>query len=129
MRTRNSNFPNNSPITIPRRQNRRRVPNVVEPELCSIVEVAPMAERTMEELLRAPTEGDVPNDVIKLMMFPYSLEGNARIWESSSRTDERIDKLADQISTLVEIVSKKVVTPAPVKAVEEICVTCGGPHA
>ncbi|GJU22963.1 reverse transcriptase domain-containing protein [Tanacetum coccineum] len=94
-----------------------------------------MAERTMEELLRAPTEGygeaivlpeinadhfeiktnllqlvqanpfhgyerenphayvnsfkmitstlrfrDVPNDVIKLMMFPYSFEGNARLW-------------------------------------------------
>ncbi|GJU90685.1 hypothetical protein Tco_1303108 [Tanacetum coccineum] len=49
--------------------------------------------------------------------------------ESVSKTDERIDKLADQISTLVEIVSKKVVTPAPVKAVEEICVTCSGPHA
>ncbi|GJY71255.1 hypothetical protein Tco_0474958 [Tanacetum coccineum] len=94
-----------------------------------------MAERTKEELLRAPTEGygeaivlpkinadhfeiktnllqlvqanpfhgyerenphahinsfkritstlrfrDVPNDVIKLMMFPYSLEGAARLW-------------------------------------------------
>ncbi|GKB51773.1 reverse transcriptase domain-containing protein [Tanacetum coccineum] len=149
-----------------------------------------MAERTMEELLRAPTEGygeaivlpeinadhfeiktnllqlvqaspfygferenphahinsfkritstlrfrDVPNDVIKLMMFPYSLEGAAKVWmnttsrESVSKTDERIDKLADQLSTLVEIVSKKVVTPAPVKAVEEICVTCSGPHA
>ncbi|GJT27827.1 reverse transcriptase domain-containing protein [Tanacetum coccineum] len=47
--------------------------------------------------------------------------------ESVSKTDERIDKLADQLSTLVEIVSKKVVTPAPVKAVEEnilICVVC-----
>nr|GFB79323.1 hypothetical protein [Tanacetum cinerariifolium] len=40
-----------------------------------------------------------------------------------------IDKLADQISTLVDIFAKKVVTPAPVKAVEESCVTCGGPHA
>ncbi|GJV04107.1 reverse transcriptase domain-containing protein [Tanacetum coccineum] len=239
-----------------------------------------MAERTMEELLRAPTEGygeaivlleinadhfeiktnllqlvqaspfhsyerenphahinsfkritstlrfrDVPNDVIKLMMFLYSLEGAAKVWyekeppnsiltwedhhgndlrkllracshhgftelsqvdtfynglnendqdslnsaagrnllskttrealnlienkskvryshnksnvsrmnttsrESVSKTDERIDKLADQLSTLVEIVSKKVVTPAPVKAVEETCVTCSGPHA
>ncbi|GJU33288.1 hypothetical protein Tco_1176877 [Tanacetum coccineum] len=149
-----------------------------------------MAERTMEELLQAPTEGygeaivipeinadhfeiktnllqlvqanpfhgferenphthinnfkritstlkfrDVPNDVIKIMMFPYSLEWNARIWvnttsrESSSKTDERIDKLADQISTLVKIVSKKVVTPATVKAVEESCVTCSGPRA
>ncbi|GJU28865.1 reverse transcriptase domain-containing protein [Tanacetum coccineum] len=57
---------------------------------------------------------NVPNDVIK---------------ESVSKTDERIDKLADQLSTLVEIVSKKVVTPAPVKAVEETCVTCGGAHS
>ncbi|GJU22967.1 hypothetical protein Tco_1156309 [Tanacetum coccineum] len=188
MRTRNSNFPNNSNVIILRRRNKGRAPNVVELELRTIVEVAPMAERTMEELLHAPTEGygeaivlpeinadhfeiktnllqlvqanpfygyerenphshinsflritstlrfkDVPNDVIKLMMFPYSLEGAAKVWMNTtsreSKTDERIDKLADQLSTLVEIVSKKVVTPAPVKAVEEICVTCSGPHA
>ncbi|GKD62571.1 hypothetical protein Tco_1300080, partial [Tanacetum coccineum] len=135
MRTRNSYFPINSPVTIPRRRNRGRVQNIVEPELRTIVEVAPMAEtQTMKELLRAPTEGygeaivipkinadhfeiktnllqlvqaspfhgferenpythisnfkritstlrfrGVPNDVIKLMMFPYSLEGAARI--------------------------------------------------
>ncbi|GJY82646.1 reverse transcriptase domain-containing protein [Tanacetum coccineum] len=133
MRTRNSNFPNNSNVTIPRRRNKGRAPNIVEPELRTIV--APMAERTMEELLRAPTEGygeaiilpeinadhfeiktnllqlvqanpfhglenenphahinsfkritstlrfrNVPNDVIKLMMFPYSLEGAAKTW-------------------------------------------------
>ncbi|GJT31495.1 reverse transcriptase domain-containing protein [Tanacetum coccineum] len=283
MRTRRSNYPNNSNVTIPRRR-RRQVSNIVEPEIRTIV--APMAERTMEELLRAPTEGygeaivlpeinadhfeiktnllqlvqanpfngrenenphahinsfkritstlrfrNVPNDVIKLMMFPYSLEGAAKTWyekeppnsiltwedlvtkfvnqffppsktthlkneisrftqkfeetfseawerfkellrayslnaaaggnllskttrealniienkskvrysrnrsnasrmnATSSKTDERIDKLADQLSTLVEIVSKKVVTPAPVKAVEESCVTCSGAHA
>ncbi|GJU31919.1 reverse transcriptase domain-containing protein [Tanacetum coccineum] len=58
MRTRNSYFPNNSSVTIPRRRNRRRAPNIVEPELRTIVEVAPMADnRTMEELLQAPTEG------------------------------------------------------------------------
>ncbi|GJS33870.1 reverse transcriptase domain-containing protein [Tanacetum coccineum] len=258
MRTRRSNYPNNSNVTIPRRR-RRQVSNIVEPEIRTIVE---MAERTMEELLRAPTEGygeaivlpeinadhfeiktnllqlvqanpfygresenphahinsfkritstlrfrNVPNDVIKLMMFPYSLEGAAKTceaWErfkellracphhgfteltqvdtfynglneneqdflnvaaggnllskttrealniienkskvcysrnrsnasrmnaTSSKTDERIDKLADQLSTLVEIVSKKVVTPAPVKAVEETYVTCGGAHS
>nr|GEU93639.1 reverse transcriptase domain-containing protein [Tanacetum cinerariifolium] len=68
---------------------------------------------------------DVPNDVIKVMMFPYSLEGSARV----CKTDDRIDKLADQISTLVDIFAKKVVTPASVKAVEESCVTCGGAHA
>ncbi|GKF12800.1 hypothetical protein Tco_0050726 [Tanacetum coccineum] len=48
---------------------------------------------------------------------------------TSSKTDERIDKLADQLLTLVEIVSKKVVTPAPVKAIEESYVTCGGAHS
>ncbi|GJV54617.1 hypothetical protein Tco_1455622 [Tanacetum coccineum] len=52
----------------------------------------------------------------------------SRMNATSSKMDERIDKLADQLSTLVEIVSKKVVTPAPVKAVEESCVTCGGAH-
>nr|GEU36631.1 reverse transcriptase domain-containing protein [Tanacetum cinerariifolium] len=72
---------------------------------------------------------DVPNDVIKLMMFPYLLERAARVWENSSKTNDRIDKLADQISTLVDIVSKKVVTPATVKAVAKSCVTCGGNHA
>ncbi|GJZ47000.1 reverse transcriptase domain-containing protein [Tanacetum coccineum] len=49
--------------------------------------------------------------------------------ESSSKMDERINKLVDQISTLVEVVTKKVVTPALVKAVEDSCVICGGAHA
>ncbi|GJU06092.1 reverse transcriptase domain-containing protein [Tanacetum coccineum] len=133
MRTRNSNFPNNSNVTIPRRRNKGRVPKIVEPELRTIV--APMAEHTMEELLYSTTEvygeaivlpeinadhfeiktnllqlvqanpfhglenenphahinsfkritstlrfRNVPNDVIKLMMFPYSLEGAAKTW-------------------------------------------------
>nr|GFA03054.1 reverse transcriptase domain-containing protein [Tanacetum cinerariifolium] len=123
-------FSNNSSVTIPRRQNKRRTPNVVEPELRTIVEITPMADtQTMKELLQVPTKGygeaiviskinaghfeietnllqlvqanpyhgferenphthinnlkritltlkfrDVPNDVIKLMMFLYSLE-------------------------------------------------------
>ncbi|GJZ26951.1 hypothetical protein Tco_0571204 [Tanacetum coccineum] len=208
MRTRRSNYPKNSNVTIPRRR-KRQVSNIVEPEIRTIVE---MAERTMEELLRAPTEGygeaivlpeinadhfeiktnllqlvqanpfngrenenphahinsfkritstlrfrNVPNDVIKLMMLNDVAGGNllskttrealniienkskvcysrnrsnaSRMNATSSKTDERIDKLADQLSTLVEIVSKKVVTPAPVKAVEESCVTCGGAHS
>nr|GEU53279.1 reverse transcriptase domain-containing protein [Tanacetum cinerariifolium] len=158
MRTRYSCFPNNSSVTIPRCRNKRFTPNVVKPELRTIVEVAPMADnRTMKELLQAPRKANpyhgferenphthinnfrritstlkfknVPNDVIKLMIFSYSLEGSARVWENASKTDDRIDKLADQISTLVDIFAKKVVNPAPVKAVEESCVTCGGPHA
>ncbi|GKG01280.1 hypothetical protein Tco_0305985, partial [Tanacetum coccineum] len=57
------------------------------------------------------------------------IENASRMNATSSKTDERIDKLVDQLSTLVEIVSKKVVTPAPIKAVEESCVTCGGTHS
>ncbi|GJS96087.1 reverse transcriptase domain-containing protein [Tanacetum coccineum] len=60
---------------------------------------------------------------------PNTSRMNTTSRESDSKTDEIIDKLADQLSTLVEIVSKKVVTPAPVKAVEETCVTCGGAHS
>nr|GEU83057.1 reverse transcriptase domain-containing protein [Tanacetum cinerariifolium] len=44
-----------------------------------------------------------------------------------NKTDDRIDKLADQISNLVEIVNKQVIAPA--KVVEKTCVTCGGAHA
>nr|GEW26842.1 reverse transcriptase domain-containing protein [Tanacetum cinerariifolium] len=105
----------------------------------------------MEELLQAPTKGygeaivipkilvenfkiktnllqDVPNDAIKLMLFLYSLEGAARIWDSANKTDDRIDKLADQISNLVEIVNKQVITPATAKAVEKTYMICGGAH-
>nr|GEU89959.1 DNA-directed DNA polymerase [Tanacetum cinerariifolium] len=44
-----------------------------------------------------------------------------------SKTHDKIDKLANQILNLVEIVNKQVI--APVKAVEKTCVTCGGAHA
>nr|GEW22075.1 hypothetical protein [Tanacetum cinerariifolium] len=283
MRTRSKSYSNNSNATIPRGSNRRRVPNIVEPEIHTIEEVVPMANRTMEELLQAPTKAygeaivipeilsenfeiktnllqlvqtnkfhgfkrdnphthisnfkrmtstlkyrDVPNDAIKLMLFPYSLEGAARIWyekeppnliliwddlvnkfawerfkemlracphhgfseltqidtfynglneqdqeslnaatsgnlwskttrealkiienkskvhcsrsksnvsrvntnsRDNSKTDDRIDKLADQILNLVEIVNKQVITLATAKAVEKTCVICGDAHA
>nr|GEW56003.1 hypothetical protein [Tanacetum cinerariifolium] len=281
MRTRNSYFPNNSSATIPRRRNKRRISNVVEPELCTIVEMTD--NRTIEELLQAPTEGygeaiviteinadyfeiktnllqlvqanpyncferknphthinnfkritstlkfrDVPNDdlVNKFMnqSFPPSktthlkneisrftqrfeetfgeacerfkeilracphhgftelaqidtfynglndndqdslnvaaggnllskttrealqiIKNKSKVRysrnkqnisrmnttsrDNSSKSDDRINKLADQILTLVDIFAKKIVTPASVKAVEESCVTCGGNHA
>ncbi|GJY33816.1 hypothetical protein Tco_0418285 [Tanacetum coccineum] len=157
MRTRNSYFPNNSNVTIPRRRNKGRAPNIVEPELRTIV--APMAERTMEELLRAPTEGygeaivlpeinadhfEIKTNLLQLVQANpfYGRESenphahinsfkritstlrfrnvqtmmNTTSRENVSKTDERIDKLADQLSTLVEIVSKKAVTPAQVKS-------------
>nr|GFC02398.1 reverse transcriptase domain-containing protein [Tanacetum cinerariifolium] len=52
---------------------------------------------------------------------------NAASGDVVSKTDDRIDKLADQILNLIEIVNKQVIAPA--KAVEKNCVTCGGAHA
>nr|GEV49225.1 reverse transcriptase domain-containing protein [Tanacetum cinerariifolium] len=49
--------------------------------------------------------------------------------ESSCKADDRIDKLVDQISNLVEIINKQVITPATVKVVEKSYVICGGAHA
>nr|GEV19579.1 DNA-directed DNA polymerase [Tanacetum cinerariifolium] len=54
---------------------------------------------------------------------------NTNSRDSASKTDDRIDKLADQILNLVEIVNKQVITPATAKAVEKTCVICGGGHA
>nr|GEW91640.1 hypothetical protein [Tanacetum cinerariifolium] len=95
MRTRRSYFPPTS--TIPRRS-RKQPTNVVEPEIRTIVEMAD--NRTMAQMLQAPIEGyedaivvpqinannfelkhtEVPNTTIKLLLFPFSLEGEARIW-------------------------------------------------
>nr|GEU68325.1 reverse transcriptase domain-containing protein [Tanacetum cinerariifolium] len=185
MHTRSNFYQSNSTATIPRRSNRWRIPNIVEPEIHTIAKIVPMADRTMEELLQERTKGygeaivileilaenfeiktnllqlvqankfhsferdnphthisnfkrvtatlkyrDVPNDAIKLMLFPYSLEGAARIWYEKEPPNSILtwdDLLADQISNLVKIVNKKVVAPA--KAVEKTCVTCGGAHA
>ncbi|GJS88562.1 hypothetical protein Tco_0771198 [Tanacetum coccineum] len=134
-----------------RRQQQQTLPVVVEP--CNLQEPIPgptivaMADRTMEELLRAPTEGygeaivlpeiNADHFEIKtnLLQLPHDVSvilprGAAKTWENVSKTDERIDKLADQLSTLVEIVSKKVVYSRTVKAVEQkICVTVSGAHA
>nr|GFA65239.1 hypothetical protein [Tanacetum cinerariifolium] len=38
------------------RSNGRGIPNIVEPEIRTMAEIVLMADRTMEELLQAPTE-------------------------------------------------------------------------
>nr|GEV81278.1 reverse transcriptase domain-containing protein [Tanacetum cinerariifolium] len=177
MRTRYFYFPNSSPVTILRRQNKRHTPNVVEPELRTIIEVALMADnQTMEKPLQAPKEGygeaivipeinadhfEIKTNLLQLVQAnPYHggnllskttrealqiIENKSKVRysrnkpnvsrmnttsrENASKRDDRIDKLVDQISTLVDIFSKKVVTPGTVKTVEEPCVTCGSNHA
>nr|GFC60889.1 reverse transcriptase domain-containing protein [Tanacetum cinerariifolium] len=57
MRTRSNFYPSNSTGNIPRRSNRRHIPNIVKPEIQTIAKIILMADRTMKELLQAPTEG------------------------------------------------------------------------
>nr|GEW94798.1 reverse transcriptase domain-containing protein [Tanacetum cinerariifolium] len=115
------------------RSNRRSVPNIVKPEIRTIEKIVLMADRTMEELLQAPTEGYGEAIVILEILaenFEIKtnlLQVNMNSKDNVSKTDDRIDKLADHISNLVEIVNKQVIAPA--KAVEKTCVTCGGAHA
>ncbi|GKC58803.1 reverse transcriptase domain-containing protein [Tanacetum coccineum] len=271
MRTRSSSNLIVESSTIPKRRNRRRSKQIVEPELRTIVEtpVATMTDtRTMLELLQAPTEGygdaivipailgenfelkvgllqlvtlsqfhgfkrddphahirwfnkitstlkykNVPHEAIKLMLFPFSLEGAARIWlkkepprsiltwedlvskflnyffphskttnlknditnfqqrfyETFTAGGNILNRTPQDALTIIEskskarslrnksVVSKASATssstlaylpkiialtdavkamllqnqtpsPAPFKAIEEMCVTCGGPH-
>ncbi|GJS52816.1 reverse transcriptase domain-containing protein [Tanacetum coccineum] len=134
MRTRSRSYPNNNSSTIPRR-NRRRSQQQVPPTIVEPPKDTMADQRTMAELLQAPTEGyedaivvpaitadnfelkhglltlvqnkqffghdkedphahiryfnkitstlkfpNVPNTSVKLMLFPFSLEGAARIW-------------------------------------------------
>nr|GEZ63086.1 hypothetical protein [Tanacetum cinerariifolium] len=131
MRTRRCYFPITTNVMIPRRRSRKQTFNVVEPEICTIVEMAD--NLTMAQMLQAPIEGyedaigvppingnnfelkqtlinlvqsnqftgrqdphnhlrffnkvtstfrhpEVPNKTIKLLLFPFSLEGEARTW-------------------------------------------------
>nr|GEU45341.1 DNA-directed DNA polymerase [Tanacetum cinerariifolium] len=106
MRTRRSYFPTN--VTIPRRQ-RKQNSNIVEPELRTIVEMADnrtMAQmlqapiegyedaivvppinannfelkQTLINLVQSNQHPEVSNTMIKLLLFPFSLEGKARTW-------------------------------------------------
>nr|GEU67148.1 reverse transcriptase domain-containing protein [Tanacetum cinerariifolium] len=100
MRTRRSYFSITTNVTIPRRRSRKQTSNVVEPEIRTIVEMAD--NHTMAQMLQASIEGyedaivvppmnannfelkqthpEVPNTTIKLLLFPFSVEGEARTW-------------------------------------------------
>nr|GEV76358.1 putative ribonuclease H-like domain-containing protein [Tanacetum cinerariifolium] len=94
---RRSYFPPTATIL---RRSRKQTTNVVEPEIRTIIEMED--NRTMAQMLQAPIEGyedaivvppinvnnfelkqthpEVPNTTIKLLLFSFSLEGEARIW-------------------------------------------------
>ncbi|GJS68173.1 retrovirus-related pol polyprotein from transposon TNT 1-94 [Tanacetum coccineum] len=91
----------NPTSTIPKLRNRRRSIQRVEPfSLVETLVVTMADQRTMEQLLQAPTEGYGDAIVIPAI-------------------------LADAVKALV---LQRSPPSTSVKAVEEICVTCGGPH-
>nr|GEV69983.1 hypothetical protein [Tanacetum cinerariifolium] len=91
-----------------RRSNRKRVSNIVKPEIRTIEEVVPTADRTMEELLQAPTKGYGEAIVIsKILMENFEiktnlLQGDARIWyekeppNSILTWDDLVNKFVNQ---------------------------------
>nr|GEY88933.1 reverse transcriptase domain-containing protein [Tanacetum cinerariifolium] len=81
---------------------------------------------------------NVPTSSIKLMLFPFSLEGAAQIWlekegpRSILTWDDLVSKFINQffpLSKTTNLPPASSSTPAPVKAIEPNCVTCGGTHS
>ncbi|GKA31071.1 reverse transcriptase domain-containing protein [Tanacetum coccineum] len=117
----------NPTFTIPKCHNRRRSIQRVKP--FSLVEtpvVIVADQRTMAELLCAPTKGyaeaiiitstlkykDVPETSIKLLLFPFSIDGPARIWldKEPSRSiltwDDLVSKSAQDVLRIIKNKSK-----------------------
>ncbi|GKC60320.1 hypothetical protein Tco_1087918 [Tanacetum coccineum] len=132
MQTRSSSKFVGEPSTILKRRNRRRSIQRVEP--FSLVEtpvVTMVVQRTMEQLLKAPTEGYGDAIVIPAILAEnYELKHDLLNLVTSKPFYgfEKEDPHA-HIRWFNKITSTiKSPYPAFVKAVEEICVTCGGPH-
>ncbi|GJS49074.1 reverse transcriptase domain-containing protein [Tanacetum coccineum] len=100
---------------------------------------------------------NVPSTSVKLMLFPFSLEGATRMWlekepprsiltwddlaivskvnSSTPGYSPDVVALTTEVSELKNMMKtmlidkQKVQAPAPVKAVEQSCVTCRGSHS
>nr|GEY38787.1 reverse transcriptase domain-containing protein [Tanacetum cinerariifolium] len=87
----------------------------------------------------------VPNTTIKLLLFLFSLEGEARIWldkepprsiltwedlQIAASLEDKLDIRMNRFEKSLNDKKNSFVTPtAPIKAVEEVCVTCGANHS
>nr|GEW87439.1 reverse transcriptase domain-containing protein [Tanacetum cinerariifolium] len=123
MRTRRSYFPITTNVTIPRRRQRKQTSNIVEPEFRTIVEMAD--NRTMAQMLQAPIEGY--EDAI---VVPPINANNFELKQTlinlvQNKLDIRMNRFEKSLNDM-----KTFVTPtAPIKALEEVCVTCGANHS
>ncbi|GJY74111.1 reverse transcriptase domain-containing protein [Tanacetum coccineum] len=116
----------NPTSTIPKRRNRRRSIQRVKPFSLVETPVVMMADqRTMAELLRAPTEGYAEAIVVPLILAEHFELKHSLINLIAST-------VASAVTSAMTVMFKQhQVTPAPasVKVVEESCVTCGGAHS
>nr|GEY08282.1 hypothetical protein [Tanacetum cinerariifolium] len=155
MRTRSSsNLPGESSLNLtslnPKRRNRRRSK---QPFILEESPVDTMAgQYTMAELLRAPTEGYAEAIVVPRFLLSNSSSSAVRNSRNksivsqvkssdanSSFSSSEIAKLTHTFNQQTSAVTTAMTTilkqfqatspPAFVKAVEEICVTCGGAHS
>nr|GEY20505.1 reverse transcriptase domain-containing protein [Tanacetum cinerariifolium] len=88
---------------------------------------------------------EVPNTTIKLLLVLFSLEGEARIWldkepprsiltwedlQIAASLEDKLDIRMSRFEKSLNDVKASFVTPtAPIKGVEEVCVTCGANHS
>nr|GEU64411.1 hypothetical protein [Tanacetum cinerariifolium] len=104
MRTRNSYFPNNSFVTILRRQNKRRTPNVVNPKLRTIVEIAPMADMRNGRIC---FKDDTNSDSLDFSSYSPQPQYETNIsWERFSKIKHAFKDKQYQPEEIQELMSK-----------------------
>nr|GEU48293.1 reverse transcriptase domain-containing protein [Tanacetum cinerariifolium] len=149
MRTRSSSNLIVESFIISKRRNHKRSKQIVEPELRTIVEtpVANMADtHTMSELLQAPTEGYGDAILILAILvenFELKVRFDEMFYEAWDRFKDLLRKCPHhdfselhQIDTFYNALTQSdqdslnaaANQQASVKAIEETCVTYGGPH-
>ncbi|GJV63723.1 reverse transcriptase domain-containing protein [Tanacetum coccineum] len=150
MRTRSSSNLIVESSTIPKLRNHRRSKQIVKPELRTIVEtpVATMADtRTMSEFTPSTHRGfsnaaaggnllnRTPRDALTIIENKSKVRTsrNKPVVSKVSATSSSTPAYLPEITALTAAVKamllqNKTPSPAPIKAIEEICVTCGGPH-
>nr|GEW71379.1 proteasome subunit beta type-4-like [Tanacetum cinerariifolium] len=132
MRTRSSSNSIVESFTIPKRRNRRHSKQIVKPELRTIVEtpVATMADTPVGGNLLNRT----PRDDLTIIenKSKVRISQNKPIVSKVSTTTSSPSPSSD-VTAFTDIVKElllmnKATQQATVKAIEETCVTCGGPH-
>ncbi|GKE14578.1 reverse transcriptase domain-containing protein [Tanacetum coccineum] len=147
MRTRSSSNLVGETSTNPKRRNRRRSRQIVEPFSLEEAPVVTMADqRTMVELLQAPTEGYgdaivIPAILAENFELKHGLLNLSKVLNSrnnpivikvstnapSSSTTHSLE-IAALVDAVKAMLHQKSSPPASVKAIEEICITCSGQH-